>query len=104
MEMAPPDLDLNKRRTSCLIVPEGYFSEIKILLKFCIKISLQDPSIPFILRLHPNVYNDKKIKSYITHKLKLFDNFEISKTSLKNDLRPNTKIWFLALRKKFKKK
>ena len=80
------DLDLNKRRTSCLIVPEGYFSEIKILLKFCIKISLQDPSIPFILRLHPNVYNDRKIKSYVTHKLKLFDNFEISKTCLKNDL------------------
>ncbi len=80
------DLDLNKRRKSCLIVPEGYFSELKILLKFCIKISLQDSTIPFILRLHPNTYNDKKIKSYVTKRLKLFDNFEISNTSLKNDL------------------
>ena len=70
---------LNKNDT-CLILPESFISENKILLNFTIDCAKKLPNYKFIFRSHPAVK-----KSLIKSKIKNFKNIILSNNSLEDD-------------------
>ena len=84
-------VNMSKNSFGCLVVPEGYLSEVEILLKFCIKLAIKEPSIEYIFRLHPNITDNKKVNTYLKNKFKFYKNIKLSNDNLKNDLQ-NSKV------------
>ena len=84
-------VNMSETNYSCLVVPEGYLSEVEILLRFCIKLAKKEPSIKYIFRLHPNIIDNKKVNTYIKNQLKFYKNIRISDDNLKTDLQ-NSKV------------
>jgi len=70
----------------CLIAPEGYLSEVKLLCKFGKKIAVERPDINFILRLHPRSKNSLLTKLFL-NSFAFPKNFYISDDDIAVDLK-----------------
>jgi hypothetical protein len=46
----------------CLVVPEGFYEETSLLIKFCLDYIKKYNNVEFIVRLHPEVSKEKLIK------------------------------------------
>ena len=77
-------------KKTCLIAPEGYFSEVKVLCDFARKIAIKRPDIMFILRLHPSLEGNTHLKKVLNFSV-MPTNIIISKNTILEDLR-NSKI------------
>ena len=77
----------------CLIAPEGYKSEVEILLDFSKRLAFKRPHVEFILRLHPRLHNSKILKKLIHNDL-IPNNILISQNDLIEDLRRSKVILY----------
>ena len=86
------EFDNSIKRNSCLIVPEGIYSECLVFLEFAVSSAMLNTSIFFIFRLHP-IVDLKKIKNLYKKGYKFPSNLIFSKSSLIDDI--NASSWVL---------
>ena len=88
----PKKFDNSIKRNSCLIVPEGIYSECLVLLDFAVSSAKLNTSISFIFRLHP-IVDLKKIKNLYKKGYEFPSNLIFSKSSFIEDI--NASSWVL---------
>jgi len=86
---------LVKIKDSCLIVPEGDISEVRIMAESGLKIASLLPSVNFILRLHP-LLTDEKVRKLIPKLNQLPKNFSFSNMDLNTDISKASWILYRA--------
>lgn len=86
------EFDNSIERNSCLIIPEGIYSECLFLLDFAVLSAKLNTSISFIFRLHP-IVDLKKIKNLYNKGCKFPSNLIFSKSSFIEDI--NASSWVL---------
>lgn len=72
-------------KITCLVLPEGFFSECNILFEFSLKCAIKSPEVDFIWRLHPLVSFDSLIHQNSNFK-NLPKNIILSKCTLQHDI------------------
>ena len=88
----PKEFDNSIKRNSCLILPEGIYSECLIFLEFAVSCAKLNTSISFIFRLHP-IIDLKKLKILYKKNYTYPSNLIFSKSSFNEDI--NISSWAL---------
>ena len=91
-ESDPKEFDNSIKRNSCLILPEGIYSECLVLLDFAVSSAKLNTSISFIFRLHP-IVNLEKLKSLYKMNDDYPSNLIFSKSLFIEDI--NASSWVL---------
>jgi hypothetical protein len=74
------------KKNSCLVIPEGFKSEVGMLYDFALKCSLLHPEIKFIFRLHPSMkFSD--LNGVLGKYRNIPSNVVLSRGPLENDIR-----------------
>jgi hypothetical protein len=76
---------------TCLVAPEGVFSECNVMFEYSFECAFQNPDINFIWRLHPRLNFNDFLKRNSKFK-KLPPNITLSSNSLEDDIYSSTHI------------
>jgi hypothetical protein len=75
-----------QKQFCCLVLPEGIIDECNVLFEFSMKCALQNPSVQFIWRLHPNMSYDEVVRQNPKFK-NLPTNIYISNRTFEEDIK-----------------